>query len=52
VVAVSELTVKVITGESLKRELDRNPWVAAFVRSLARMLRETEERSSRPPRPA
>jgi eukaryotic-like serine/threonine-protein kinase len=50
VVAVSELTVKVITGESLKRELDRNPWVAAFVRSLAHRLRETEERSSRPPR--
>ncbi len=51
VVAVDEVTVKLITGESLKRELDHNPWVAAFVRSLARMLRETEERSSRPPRP-
>jgi len=43
--------VKVITGASLNRELDRNPWVAAFVRSLARMLRESGERSSRPPRP-
>lgn len=52
VVAAGEVTVKLITGESLNRELDRNPWVAAFVRSLARMLRETEERSStRPPRP-
>jgi eukaryotic-like serine/threonine-protein kinase len=51
VVAVDEVTVKLITGASLNRELDRNPWVAAFVRSLARMLRETEERSSRPPRP-
>jgi eukaryotic-like serine/threonine-protein kinase len=51
VVAVGVVTVKVITGASLNRELDRNPWVAAFVRSLARMLRETEERSSRPPRP-
>ena len=50
VVAVGDVTVKVITGASLNRELDRNPWVAAFVRSLARMLRETGERSSRPPR--
>jgi serine/threonine-protein kinase len=50
VVAVDEVTVKLITGASLHRELDRNPWVAAFVRSLARMLRETEERSSRVPR--
>jgi serine/threonine protein kinase len=49
VVAVDEVTVKLITGASLNRELDRNPWVAAFVRSLARMLRETEERSSRTP---
>jgi eukaryotic-like serine/threonine-protein kinase len=48
VVAMSDVTVKVITGASLNRELDRNPWVAAFVRSLARMLRETGERSSRP----
>jgi eukaryotic-like serine/threonine-protein kinase len=52
VVAVGEVTLKVITGVSLNRELDRNPWVATFVRSLARMLRETEERFSRPPRPA
>jgi eukaryotic-like serine/threonine-protein kinase len=52
VVALEEVTVKLITGASLNRELDRNPWVAAFVRSLARMLRETEERSSRPPRPS
>jgi eukaryotic-like serine/threonine-protein kinase len=51
VVAVDEVSVKLITGSSLNRELDRNPWVAAFVRSLARVLRETEERSSRPPRP-
>jgi len=52
VVAVDEVTVKLITGASLNRELDRNPWVAAFVRSLARTLRETEERSSRGPRPS
>ena len=52
VVAVDEVVLKLITGASLHREFDRNPWVAAFVRSLARMLRETEERSSRAPRPA
>ena len=51
VVALGDVTVKVITGASLNRELDRNPWVAAFVRSLARMLRETGERSSRLPTP-
>jgi serine/threonine protein kinase len=51
VMAVGDVTLKLITGASLNRELDRNPWVAAFVRSLARTLRETEERSSRPPRP-
>ncbi len=50
VVAVDLVTVKVITGASLNRELDRNPWVAAFVRSLANLLRDTEERASRPPR--
>ena len=49
VVPAEEVVVKVITGTSLNRELDRNPWVAAFVRSLARLLRETEERSSHPP---
>jgi eukaryotic-like serine/threonine-protein kinase len=44
--AVDEVTVKLITGASLKLELDRNPWVAAFVRSLARMVRDNEDRSS------
>ena len=46
--AVDEVTVKLITGASLKLELDRNPWVAAFVRSLARLVRDNEDRSSRP----
>jgi serine/threonine-protein kinase len=50
VVAVDDVTVKVITGASLNRELDRNPWVAAFVRSLANLLRDTEEHTSQPPR--
>jgi hypothetical protein len=48
--AVDEVTVKLITGASLNLELDRNPWVAAFVRSLARMVRDNEDRASRPPR--
>lgn len=49
VLAVDEVTVKLITGASLTLELDRNPWVAAFVRSLARRVRDTEDRYSRPP---
>ena len=48
VVAVEDCTLKVITGESLNRELDQNPWLAAFVRSLATLFRETDERLSQP----
>ncbi len=48
VVAVDALRLKVITGESLNRELDLNPWLAAFVRSLARLFSETDQRLSRP----
>jgi hypothetical protein len=40
-------SLKVITGLSLTRELDRNPWLAAFVRSLAQLFRETDARLSR-----
>jgi eukaryotic-like serine/threonine-protein kinase len=47
--AVDEVTVKLITGRSLLLELDRNPWAAAFVRSLARLVRDNEDRASRPP---
>jgi CRP-like cAMP-binding protein len=51
--AVDEVTVKLITGQTLTLELDRNPWLAAFVRSLARLVRDNEDRSnsgSKPPR--
>jgi len=48
--AVDEVTVKLITGASLTLELDRNPWVAAFVRSLARRVRANEDLASQPPR--
>jgi eukaryotic-like serine/threonine-protein kinase len=50
VVAVDDVTTKVITGDSLNRELDRNPWLSAFVRSLAELFREADARLS-PPRP-
>ena len=49
VVAVTDVTLKLITGDSLNRELDRNPWLAAFVRSLANLFRETDKRLSSPP---
>lgn len=42
VVAVTDVTLKVITAESLNRELDRNPWLAGFVRSLAGLFRERD----------
>jgi serine/threonine protein kinase len=48
--AVDEVTVKLVTGASLNLELDQNPWLAAMVRSLALLVRDNEERSSRPPR--
>ncbi len=49
VVAVGDVTLKVITAESLNRELDRNPWLALFVRSLASLFREADSRLSAPP---
>ena len=51
VVAATDVTLKLITGDSLNRELDRNPWLAAFVRSLANLFRETDERLSNPSTP-
>jgi serine/threonine-protein kinase len=51
VVAAEDSTLKVITGVSLNRELDRNPWLAAFVRSLAALFREADERLSHPTPP-
>jgi eukaryotic-like serine/threonine-protein kinase len=47
--AVDAVTLKLITGRALTLELDRNPWVAAFMRSLARLVRDNEDRASRPP---
>jgi eukaryotic-like serine/threonine-protein kinase len=42
VVAVSDVILKIITGDSLNRELDQSPILAAFVRSLAGLFRETD----------
>jgi eukaryotic-like serine/threonine-protein kinase len=47
VIAKERSTLKVITGPSLNRELDHNPWLAAFVRSLAELFKEADERLSR-----
>jgi serine/threonine-protein kinase len=46
VVALSAVTLKVVTAESLNRELDRNRWLAAFVRSLANLFREADGRNA------
>jgi serine/threonine-protein kinase len=51
VVAADDVTLKVITGESLNRELDQNPWLGAFMRSLAVLFRETDQRLSDPGAP-
>ncbi|HEY6722494.1 MAG TPA: cyclic nucleotide-binding domain-containing protein [Polyangiaceae bacterium] len=49
VVAKERSALKVITGPSLNRELDHNPWLAAFVRSLAGLFKEADERLSKNP---
>jgi serine/threonine-protein kinase len=51
VVAADDVTLKVITGESLNRELDQNPWLGALMRSLAVLFRETDQRLSEPDAP-
>lgn len=49
VIAKERSALKVITGPSLNRELDHNPWLAAFVRSLAQLFKEADQRLSRNP---
>ncbi|HEU5072777.1 MAG TPA: protein kinase [Polyangiaceae bacterium] len=49
VIARERVTLKVITGPSLNRELDHNPWLATFVRSLAELFKEADARLSRNP---
>ncbi len=47
VIAVDAVAVKLVTRESLERELDRNPWMGAFVRAVAERFREADEKLSR-----
>ncbi|MBL9025685.1 MAG: protein kinase [Myxococcales bacterium] len=47
VIAVDHVTVKVVTRESLERELDRSPWMGAFVRAVAERFREADEKLSK-----
>lgn len=42
IVAVGAVTLKVVSGVALNRELDQNPMLAAFVRSLAGLFREAD----------
>jgi serine/threonine-protein kinase len=42
VAALSDVTLKVVTSTSLENELSRNPWLDAFVRSLAERFREAD----------
>jgi eukaryotic-like serine/threonine-protein kinase len=50
IVAVGDVTLKVITGDALNHELDQNPILATFVRSLANLFREADAAlSTRPP---
>jgi len=46
VVAVEPVAVKVVTRDSLERELDRNPWMGAFVRAVAERFREADDKLS------
>lgn len=47
VVAVDDVLLKVVTRESLERELDRSPWMGAFVRAVAERFREADEKLSK-----
>ncbi|NUP14189.1 MAG: cyclic nucleotide-binding domain-containing protein [Polyangiaceae bacterium] len=46
VAALEPVTLKVVTRDSLERELDRSPWMGAFVRALAERFREIDEKLS------
>lgn len=45
--AVTELVTKVVTRESLERELGRNNWMAAFVKALAERFVDVDTRFTR-----
>lgn len=47
VVAVDEVTVKVVTRDALERELGQKSWASTFVRALAQRFRDVDEQLSR-----
>jgi hypothetical protein len=52
VVAATRVSLKLITGASLNRELELNPWLKTVVSSLARLVIDKEKRPSGMPPPA
>jgi eukaryotic-like serine/threonine-protein kinase len=44
VVAIDEVTLKVVTRETLEAELERNPWLGSFVRAMAARFRDIDDR--------
>jgi serine/threonine-protein kinase len=44
VVAIDEVTVKVVTRDALERELGRESWSGAFVKALAERFRDVDDR--------
>ncbi len=42
--ALEPTAVRIVTREALERELDRNPWMGAFVRAVAERFREADEK--------
>ena len=51
VVAKGDVTLKVVTGDALNQELDQNPTLAAFVRSLAELFKDVDRKLSLRPGP-
>jgi serine/threonine protein kinase len=47
VVAVDEVTVKVVTRDALERELGQKSWASTFVKALAQRFRDVDEQLSR-----
>ena len=46
VIAIEPITVKLVTRQSLELELNKNPWMGAFVRAVAERFREADSKLS------
>lgn len=46
IVALDTVTVKIVTRDALEAELEKNPWVGAFMKALATRFRDIDERLS------